>query len=108
MMRYLKQMTIFKLAILTFLQILILSVVIPSSILKVNAEAVTSTYIEDDADLFTLSEEEALAKEMKRLQNKYDVDIVILTVDDRGNISSIGYLDSYFDNQCDKDRKSVV
>lgn len=68
---------------------------------QVNAAAVTDIYIEDQADIFTPSQEEALTKEMKRLQEKYDMDFVILTTNGRGGYTAKQVIDNYVDFHCD-------
>jgi uncharacterized protein len=89
--------------ILTFLvlQVLILGAVVNLNGVQVKAAAVTSTYIEDDADIFSDHEEEILTKEMKSIQKTYDMDVVILTVDGLNGQSAKGYIDDYVDAHCD-------
>ncbi len=86
---------------LLLLQVLVLASVLSFNSLLVNAAAVSSTYIEDDADIFTVNEEEILTKKMKSLQKKYDMDIIILTVDGLNGHSAKRYIDDYVDAHCD-------
>lgn len=67
----------------------------------VHAASPSSSHINDWADLFTQAEEEVLLKKMAKLEDKYKIDIVILTVDDRANMPAEEYAALYADQQID-------
>lgn len=73
---------------------------LPSSLVK--AETTTTTYVDDTADLFSDSEESTLTSKIIELKAKYNMDIVILTVPDRGYQSATGFINDYVDERCDK------
>lgn len=51
----------------------------------------------DDGDLFTDSEEAELLEMLDRVSEKYDFDIVVLTLSSLGGKSRIAYADDYYD-----------
>lgn len=69
--------------------------------LQVKAAAKSDIYIDDQADLFTSTEEDDLTSKMKKLQNKYETDMVILTMDGRNGLSAKQVIDDYVDAHCD-------
>lgn len=86
----------------TFLVVIILCFAfLPAS--KVTAEEAPISFVDDGADLFTEAEESKLAEKIQKIQNKYDADVVIVTVEDRGYISATQYVEDYVDLNCDLD-----
>lgn len=59
--------------------------------------AAATPKIVDDADLLTTSEELALEQKAQQLVNKYQMDVVIVTVEGIGFKSAEAYADDYFD-----------
>ncbi len=86
-------MVTFKSKITSFLFCLILFVFVLSPILG-NA---AGTKVYDDANLFTNKEKVLLDKEANALGEDYNMDIVIVTIDDAEGKSSRVYADDYFD-----------
>lgn len=52
----------------------------------------------DNADLFTMEEEKELEQKIEELEQKMDVDVVIVTINDADGKSSQDYADDYFDD----------
>lgn len=59
---------------------------------------VDKTYIFDKANIISDSEEAALAKSLKKLNKKYDLDIVILTVETLDGADEVAYADDFYDS----------
>jgi uncharacterized protein len=59
--------------------------------------AATTPKIVDDANLLTTSEEQSLESIAQQLTDKYQMDVVIVTVDSIGFKSAEAYADDYFD-----------
>ncbi len=57
----------------------------------------SSPLLIDQANLLDLNEFETISVELEQLQNKYDVDVVILTVETVGSKSMRAYADDYYD-----------
>lgn len=64
----------------------------------VTTAAAASPKIVDEADLLSTSEEEILEERIQELIDKYQMDIVILTVDSLDGKSSQAYADDYYDD----------
>lgn len=54
-------------------------------------------YVIDEADVLTPSEEIALTEKLERLNKKYELDVVVLTVNDVDDSPSV-YADDYYDD----------
>ena len=54
--------------------------------------------VADDADLFTEAEEALLTEELKTVRQAWSIDVVIVTADDLGGLSSTEYADNFFDS----------
>ncbi len=87
----------------TFLIIFILCLAfLPTT--SVMAKEAPVSFVDDGANLFSEEEELKLSVKIQAIQKKYDADVVILTVEDRGPISSTRYVENYIDENCDLGR----
>ena len=75
---------------------LLLSLLVLST-LCVNVFAQNTTYVYDEADLFTSEEENELSEKIEQLVAKHNMDFVIVTTDDTNGLSSQDYADDYYD-----------
>lgn len=57
----------------------------------------TLPWVIDDADLLTQSEEDALTQQIEDIRDSYELDVVILTIQDLGGRSIQTYADDYYD-----------
>ena len=74
--------------------------ILPSVVSAVTTTPIT-VYLEDEADLFTDTEETKLINQCKAIQKKYKVDVIILTRETSGNKSPEWYLEDYYDEHFD-------
>ncbi len=87
----------------TFLIVFIMCLAfLPAS--NVMAKEAPVSFVDDGADLFTEEEELKLSARIQAIQKKYDADVVIYTVEDRGNISSETFVERYVNTNCDLGR----
>ena len=81
-----------KKSVITLFLTLALSLIIP-----LTAFAAKTNYVVDGADLLSKTEESELREKLENLSEKYDFDIVALTVDDLEGKSPMEYADDYYD-----------
>jgi len=80
--------------IFNFTCALILALILPISILAANS---TYKYAIDDAGLMSDAQVTTLENDLKALSDKYDFDIVALTVDSLDGKTPVDYADDYYD-----------
>lgn len=78
--------------IITLLITLALALIVPITVFAEKAD-----YVVDKGNLLSSSEEEELTKKLEALSEKYEFDIVALTVDDLEGKTPMEYADDYYD-----------
>lgn len=82
---------------LLFISILIPAATVNASDIRTN----TTTFIEDEAEVFTEQERIKLTEQCKKIQDKYKVDVVIITRQDTGSKIIKRYMEDYYDRRYD-------
>ena len=76
---------------------IILTFIILSTAFGISAFAEHPSRVVDEADLLTANEETALASRLDALSDKYQMDVVVLTVESVGDKTVVAYADDYYD-----------
>ena len=91
-----------RLMVLLFTALLSLMMIVPVNV-RAESEAATENRTEkvsllvDDAELLSSSEEEKVLTELKKVSDKYSMDVVVLTVNSLEGKSTVEYADDYYD-----------
>ena len=81
-----------KKSVITLILTLALALIIP-----ITAFAAKTNYVVDDGDLLSSAEESELSEKLETLSEKYEFDIVALTVDNLDGKTPMEYADDYYD-----------
>lgn len=98
---------------LTLMILFVLSLCfIPSVAVFAKANTPATEFIIDDLDLFTEEQEQTLNKKAKAIQDKYKVDVILITTDEVINsfveLYSENYYDEHYDRKKDISKDAVI
>lgn len=79
--------------VLFLLSVLVICAVCTFTVLA----ASSPSHLVDNADLFTSEQEKSLASGLDKVSKKYDIDVVVLTVNSLDNKDLVAYADDYYD-----------